>query len=702
MCKKDADQYQKETTCKKCAKKTSSIMLGLLRKKLVFAKKTGIWWLAYEENAGMFCLLCRKHNTSNIQNSPVEYSTKAAIRFKKQAVKNHALRAKHKLAVEVELTSRLSLFEKEYQEREKIKDVTIYNAFLAAYWLAKEEMPNGKLFSLISLFQKAGVEHMKYFGYTSAGISRELFLILGEVVRETVLTRTENAQCFGLLTDEVTDIAVIQLLVTFIQYVMNGEIHTNFLFADNLLSKSDSANSDTIVKILLTNLGRLKLPLNKLSSFVSDGASVMTGVHNGVAAQLKDVNKALISVHCVSHRLALACTDTSSEIQYITKVHDWLFSLWRFFEKSPKKLAMYLKVQLELKEITLAENKRTFIQRRLKKACTTRWLSFDNSVKAFHEDYLAVILTLSALSEKEPKAKGLLSELRTPKFLGTVYILREVLPNLSCLSKTLQRGSIHYSSLQPALEFTADKLDEIAASQNPVTSLKKDLHPRTGRLKLISNISDQEPTTNDNPETSTHCREYHVSEPTVDHANNNGEEEISINSQLKKITGLSLSTHVETFLVNLLQKYVTALHTNLEQRFSKGLPILNTFKIFDPTLVPERGSAAFKTYGENELKEIMQHFYPEDSVKSEQLVDEWRLFKYQMLKWRPEIELTGNNISNNPTLWCLKRLLKSKDLQDSHQFELLEYVAEVALSAPVSNAWPERGASAIKRIKTRS
>ena len=28
-------------------------------------------------------------------------------------------------------------------------------------------------------------------------------------------------------------------------------------------------------------------------------------------------------------------------------------------------------------------------------------------------------------------------------------------------------------------------------------------------------------------------------------------------------------------------------------------------------------------------------------------------------------------------------------------------LAEVTLSAPITNAWPERGASAIKRIKTR-
>lgn len=34
-------------------------------------------------------------------------------------------------------------------------------------------------------------------------------------------------------------------------------------------------------------------------------------------------------------------------------------------------------------------------------------------------------------------------------------------------------------------------------------------------------------------------------------------------------------------------------------------------------------------------------------------------------------------------------------------YPLIVELAEVALSAPITNAWPERGASAIKRIKTR-
>ena len=46
--------------------------------------------------------------------------------------------------------------------------------------------------------------------------------------------------------DEVTDISVLELLVTFIQYVHDGEVKKNFLFVEDLLKASSSADANTI------------------------------------------------------------------------------------------------------------------------------------------------------------------------------------------------------------------------------------------------------------------------------------------------------------------------------------------------------------------------------------------------------------------------------------------------------------------------
>lgn len=50
----------------------------------------------------------------------------------------------------------------------------------------------------------------------------------------------------------------------------------------------------------------------------------------------------------------------------------------------------------------------------------------------------------------------------------------------------------------------------------------------------------------------------------------------------------------------------------------------------------------------------------------------------------------------------LQRLMSLKNpLDNEYIFSKLAHIATTILSLPVSNAWPERGASALKRIKTR-
>ena len=94
----------------------------------------------------------------------------------------------------------------------------------------------------------------------------------------------------------------------------------------------------------MKKLENLQLDKEKLCAFVSDGAAVMTGSRSGVASRLKDENPQIISVHCICHRLALACTDTLQEVSYIKNVHTWLMQLWSMFQNSPKKWQLFYKL----------------------------------------------------------------------------------------------------------------------------------------------------------------------------------------------------------------------------------------------------------------------------------------------------------------------------------------------------------------------
>lgn len=684
-------------------------------KELTYCHQTGFFWLLYAEGKGMYCILCSKHKTRNKQNQADIFTGKPGTRYKKSALKSHADSDRHKAAIEAELLQKNSQFAKDVADRAAKGDKTMFSAFMSAYWLAKHEVANSKLLSLLKLLETSGVEHMKYFSYKGEETLRDIFLTIGEVIQDTIIQQATQAGCYGILMDEVSDISVLELLVTFIQYVHDGEVKTNFLFVEDLLKASSSADANTIYTVATTKLLSLKLELNKLASIVTDGASVMTGHKSGVAALLKErVNKSLINVHCLAHRLALSCTDTAKDIKYITTVQNWMKQLWKYFENSPKRTALYLKVQIEVKKLSVPDKVSKKAHKKLKKACSTRWLSFDASTQPVYADYVAILITLSELSASDATAKGLLHEIRTTKFLGTVYILKEVLPELSKLSKTFQYSNTNFSTVQSSVDYTIDRLKKIKNEMTPLKNVKADLDPVNGRLQLISAVQQD---TSNQPNT---CDDS--AKPSV----------IQKSSELRP---LEMNQGTEKQLSDLLSKYITCLVSNINDRFQESLPVVSAFQVFDPLLVPDVGGVGFSDYGEIDVKTMADHFYSESAVKATQLKDEWRKFKYDLANWKKKVpeelkpkKKTAHAQSTSctegttatsgmqqqkeqakkkpevkkrqqsSTEWCMQRLIT---LKQGLQFELLPQIAEIASSLPMSNVWPERGASCLKRLKTR-
>ena len=82
-----------------------------------YCKITMIWWLVYEESIGMFCYLCRKNDTCNLQNKSKVFNKSPSIRFKKSSLFDHTNTDQHKSAIELELTNKSSIFQKQIDER---------------------------------------------------------------------------------------------------------------------------------------------------------------------------------------------------------------------------------------------------------------------------------------------------------------------------------------------------------------------------------------------------------------------------------------------------------------------------------------------------------------------------------------------------------------------------------------------------------
>ena len=177
------------------------------------------------------------------------------------------------------------------------------------------------------------------------------------------------------------------------------------------------------------NLG---LNLEELIGFCSDGASVMTGKNNGMAARFKQLEECcgMLSVQCICHRLALACGDTGDDLKFISDFKTTMIQLWTFLKNSPKRLKMNIKTAMRLKEFEdLPQAQQRSLVQKVKKAVRTRWLSLDAGVEEVYKEYTYLLHALRSMKDEQgistgTTAAGVLKKVDDMKFLAVLYVLK--------------------------------------------------------------------------------------------------------------------------------------------------------------------------------------------------------------------------------------------------------------------------------------
>ena len=156
-------------------------------------------------------------------------------------------------------------------------------------------MAKSKVLPLLKLLQVLGAREIGTFGHRSKGSLHEIFCTIREAVLDQINDHISDSGSVGLLCDDVTDVATLEQMLTFVQYVHSRKVSVRFLTIDNLLAKSTSATAGQ----------QLGIEMSKPASLASDGASVMMGETGGLAAKLRDKHcPMLLNIHCVRHRLA--------------------------------------------------------------------------------------------------------------------------------------------------------------------------------------------------------------------------------------------------------------------------------------------------------------------------------------------------------------------------------------------------------------
>ena len=220
-----------------------------------------------------------------------------------------------------------------------LNEEAVIAAMKNIYWLAKEDIASLKYNSLNELtkLQKCeSITHL-YVGenakYTSPEVVKDMQLSISHCIKDDIQKELLQSPVYGILTDEGTDISTTSSLILYTYYVFNGFRKLRFL-ANVELSHCDASSLYAAILNVLKDYG---VSSSKCLGFGSDGASVMTGKENGVAALLKRVNPYLISIHCVAHRLALASSQAASEVSTIVKYRQTLSALYGHFSHSSVK-----------------------------------------------------------------------------------------------------------------------------------------------------------------------------------------------------------------------------------------------------------------------------------------------------------------------------------------------------------------------------
>ena len=114
-----------------------------------------------------------------------------------------------------------------------------------------------------------------------------------------------------------------------------------------------------------------------------------------------------------------------------------------------------------------------------KKAAHSYWFNLDAGVDPLFKEYVGMMQASRIMKEDRAiggaQIDGLLRKIDNTTFLETLYMLKLVLPHLSTLSKTFQKGSLNFSRISPNMKKTIHKMHFIEVEGQHLNTLTLDI-----------------------------------------------------------------------------------------------------------------------------------------------------------------------------------------------------------------------------------
>ena len=212
---------------------------------------------------------------------------------------------------------------------------------------SKTSLNKGNFLELVSLLSKYDIVLEKHLqqqqtdkpgpSYLSNKIQNDIIHSVAGVMKTRIEFEIKTTKFVSIIIDETPDISHKEQLCLILRYYFGNDIHDRFL---GFVNVSESRTADTLSNIILELLNKQDCTA-KLVAQSYDGATVMSGIRNGVQQKIKNVCPQAIYIWCNAHILALVLSKSCNRIGEISSFFSTLQSLCIFFSHSTKRSAFY-------------------------------------------------------------------------------------------------------------------------------------------------------------------------------------------------------------------------------------------------------------------------------------------------------------------------------------------------------------------------
>ena len=450
-------------------------------------------WLEYSvSQQKVFCFACRKFGTNTCK-SEIAFTANGFSNWKKalengKGLKKHNNSSDHTLSMvrwedkkmisEGKKKSIVNLIDPERESL--VKNNQEYFSMLIKYHIhfVTNEQPYrghdetddsknpGKWKSFINLQLETNAHFKELYDnilaqnatydYTSKRSCNEMVESLGDVVRDMIISEINQSGMYSVLIDESKDNAGHEEMATCFRYVLENKIYERFFKLSRVpLGDAEHIVNDHLLPILQNpNLHSV------LVGGGADGASVMSGCHEGVFQKLKRVYSWMIYIHCAAHRLNLVVTcylSSNREAKSIITVYKSLHHIFsvannrEIYEDQQKNL--YPKQQIK----------------QLSGLTEVRWSCRYEGVNTVINTIKAILVSLQLIangnSNTADQAAGTYHKIMSSSFITSMVFLHNILAITDGLNKHLQEVNVDFVVAQGELNVCKKLLADLSVEK---------------------------------------------------------------------------------------------------------------------------------------------------------------------------------------------------------------------------------------------